>query len=58
MTPFPVRRPALVRLDEAARLILRDPVLARDAVQATLIRAWRELPSFEIPSGSTPGSIA
>ena len=37
-------RGAVVRLDEAARLILRDPELARDAVQEGLIRAWRELP--------------
>ena len=36
--------PALARLDAAARLILRDPELARDAVQETLIRAWRDLP--------------
>ena len=32
------------RLDGAARLILRDPELARDAVQEALIRAWRDLP--------------
>lgn len=32
------------RLDSAARLILRDPELARDAVQEALIRAWRDLP--------------
>jgi RNA polymerase sigma-70 factor (ECF subfamily) len=33
----------IARLDGAARLILRDPELARDAVQETLIRAWRDL---------------
>ena len=37
-------RPSAARLDAAARLILRDPELARDAVQETLIRAWRDLP--------------
>ena len=31
------------RLDTAARLIVRDPELARDAVQDGLIRAWRDL---------------
>ena len=31
------------RLDGAARLMLRDPELARDAVQEALIRAWRDL---------------
>ena len=34
------------RLDAAARLILRDSELARDAVQEALIRAWRDLPSL------------
>ena len=37
------------RLDSAARLILRDPELARDAVQNTLIRAWRDLPGLRDP---------
>ena len=36
-------RDAGTRLDRAARLILRDPELARDAVQEALIRAWRDL---------------
>ena len=49
--------PSLARLDAAARLILRDPELARDAVQEALIRAWRDLPGFAIPTGSMPGSI-
>jgi RNA polymerase sigma-70 factor, ECF subfamily len=40
---------ALRRLDAAARLILRDPVLAQDAVQDSLIRAWRDLPGLRDP---------
>ena len=36
----------VARLDSAARLILRDPELARDAVQESLIRAWRDLPGL------------
>ena len=40
---------AIVRLDQAARLILRDPELARDAVQDGLIRAWRDLPGLRDP---------
>ena len=42
-------RTAVVRLDHAARLILRDPELARDAVQEALIRAWRDLPKLRDP---------
>jgi RNA polymerase sigma-70 factor (ECF subfamily) len=42
--------PALARLDAAARLILRDPELARDAVQEALIRAWRDLPGLRDPA--------
>src|SRR3954467_11099740 len=42
-------RAAVVRLDHAARLILRDPELARDAVQESLIRAWRDLPGLRDP---------
>jgi RNA polymerase sigma-70 factor (ECF subfamily) len=37
-------------LDAAARLILRDPELAQDAVQETLIRAWRSLPGLREPA--------
>ena len=37
------------RLDATARLILRDPDLAQDAVQETLIRAWRSLPGLRDP---------
>jgi RNA polymerase sigma-70 factor, ECF subfamily len=39
----------LVRLDAAARLIVRDRELARDAVQDTYIRAWRDLPGLRDP---------
>src|SRR5439155_8328760 len=42
-------RAAVVRLDQAARLILRDPELARDAVQEGLIRAWRDLRKLRDP---------
>ncbi|MEP6638200.1 MAG: sigma-70 family RNA polymerase sigma factor, partial [Chloroflexota bacterium] len=41
--------PALARLDAAARLIVRDPELARDAVQEALIHAWRDLPGLRDP---------
>lgn len=41
---------ALARLDAAARLILRDRELARDAVQEALIRAWRDLPGLRDPA--------
>ena len=40
---------AIARLDAAARLILRDPELARDAVQETLVRAWQDLPRLRDP---------
>ena len=40
---------ASTRLDAAARLILRDSELARDAVQNALIRAWRDLPGLRDP---------
>lgn len=40
---------AVPRLDGAARLILRDPELARDAVQDGFIRAWRNLPALRDP---------
>jgi len=38
------------RLDATARLILRDSELAQDAVQETLIRAWRGLPGLRDPA--------
>jgi RNA polymerase sigma-70 factor (ECF subfamily) len=37
------------RLGRTARLILRDPELARDAVQESLIGAWRDLPGLRDP---------
>jgi RNA polymerase sigma-70 factor (ECF subfamily) len=40
---------AIGRLDSAARLILRDADLAQDAVQETLIRCWRDLPTLRDP---------
>lgn len=39
----------LARLDTAARLILRDPDLARDAVQDATLRAWRNLRGLRDP---------
>lgn len=42
-------RAAAARLDAAARLILRDRELAREAVQEALIRAWRDLPGLRDP---------
>jgi RNA polymerase sigma-70 factor (ECF subfamily) len=40
---------AVARLDAAARLILRDRELARDAVQDAMMRAWRDLPGLRDP---------
>lgn len=40
---------ALGPLDATARLILRDTEQARDAVQETLVRAWRDLPRLRDP---------
>jgi RNA polymerase sigma-70 factor (ECF subfamily) len=40
---------AISRLDAAAWLMLRDPDLAMDAVQNTLVRAWRDLPALRDP---------
>ena len=42
-------RAALPRLDAAARLILRDRELAQDAVQDSLLRAWRDLRGLRDP---------
>ena len=39
----------VARLDAAARLILRDHDLARDAVQEGFIGAWRNLPTLRDP---------
>ncbi len=50
MTPSPNSPDgAVTRLDLVARLILRDPELARDAVQEALIRAWRDFPGLRDP---------
>ena len=37
---------AVHRLYAVARRILRDPYAAEDAVQDTLVRAWRDLPAL------------
>jgi RNA polymerase sigma-70 factor, ECF subfamily len=42
-------RGIIARLDAAARLILRDPELARDAVQDALVHAWHDLPGLRDP---------
>lgn len=42
-------RNAVPRLGPAARLILREPELARDAVQEAFISAWRDLPGLRDP---------
>ena len=39
----------LARLDTAARLIRRDPELARDAVQEATLRAWKNLRGLRDP---------
>src|SRR3954468_10985519 len=40
---------AIQRLDTAARLVLRDPERAKDAVQEALVRAWWDLPGLRDP---------
>lgn len=40
---------SISRLDAAARLIIRDPERAKDAVQEALLRLWRDLPSLRDP---------
>lgn len=40
---------SMSRLDATARLITRDPERAKDAVQESLIRAWRDLPALRDP---------
>jgi RNA polymerase sigma-70 factor (ECF subfamily) len=40
---------AIGRLDAAARLMLRDADRAEDAVQETLVRCWRDLPTLRDP---------
>jgi RNA polymerase sigma-70 factor (ECF subfamily) len=39
----------VARLDAAARLILRDHELARDAVQEGFLQAWKNLPALRDP---------
>jgi RNA polymerase sigma-70 factor (ECF subfamily) len=45
---------AISRLDAAAWLMLRDADLATDAVQNTLVRAWRDLPALRDPDRFDP----
>ncbi len=45
---------ARVAVVAAARLILRDGELARDAVQEAMIRAWRDLPGLRDPEQVDP----
>ena len=40
---------SVARLEAVARLIVRDPELARDVVQDAYIRAWRDLPGLRDP---------
>jgi RNA polymerase sigma-70 factor, ECF subfamily len=40
---------AVGRLDAIARLMTRDPERAKDAVQETLVKAWRDLPALRDP---------
>jgi RNA polymerase sigma-70 factor (ECF subfamily) len=42
-------RAAIARLDAAARLILRDPDLAHDAVQEGFLHAWRDVRGLRDP---------
>lgn len=45
---------SIARLDAAAQLILNDGELAREAVQETLMRAWRDLPTLRDPDRFEP----
>jgi RNA polymerase sigma-70 factor (ECF subfamily) len=40
---------SIAHLESVGRLILRDQELARDAVQDTYLRAWRDLPGLRDP---------
>jgi RNA polymerase sigma-70 factor, ECF subfamily len=42
-------RGSVAQLEAVSRLILRDPELARDAVQDAYIRAWTDLPGLRDP---------
>jgi RNA polymerase sigma-70 factor, ECF subfamily len=44
-----VVREVIARLYASARLILRDPDRAQDAVQEALIEAWRDMPGLRDP---------
>jgi RNA polymerase sigma-70 factor, ECF subfamily len=44
-----VVREVIARLYASARLILRDPERAQDAVQEALIEAWRDMPGLRDP---------
>jgi Sigma-70 region 2 len=39
----------VARSDAVARLILRDPERAKDAIQDAYVRAWRDLPTLRYP---------
>ena len=41
--------PTIARLDATARMILRDRELARDAVQESLLQAWRDVRGLRDP---------
>jgi RNA polymerase sigma-70 factor, ECF subfamily len=43
-------RASVDRLETAARLIVRDPELARDVVQESYLRAWRDLRGLRDPA--------
>ena len=43
-------RSTIAQQEAVARLVLRDPELARDAVQDAFIRAWRDLPGLREPT--------
>ncbi len=49
---------SIARLQAIAFLILRDHELARDAVQETFIRAWRDLPGLRDPHRFDAGCTA
>ena len=57
MTPSPRSIDlTIVRLDSVARLIVRDPELARDAVQDTRSELGAIFRACATRTGSTPGS--
>jgi DNA-directed RNA polymerase specialized sigma24 family protein len=44
----------ITSFDAVARLITRDPERAKDAVQETFARAWRDLPGLRDPDRFDP----